>query len=266
MMKKRGLLLVALSLMMGVGAAWVANNWVQIRNGQMSAVNVDEVVVVAAAMNIPYGTKLAPRHLTTISVPREVVPSDAVLDAALIEGFVSSTDVVSGEMLMKSRLSEHGSGSTLAALVGDGMRAITVRVDDVVGVAGFLLPGNYVDVIAIKLDRQSKIAKTDTVLKKIRVLAVDQKARTDDSEPVVVRAVTMEMLPKESEVLAKSMAEGSIQLTLRNPNEEDVVIAEAPAPAAPKPVVKKRRRTYTPPAPEVTIIRGTKVNKQKTKG
>ena len=75
----------------------------------------------------------------------------------------------------------------------------------------------------------------------------------------------MEMLPKESEVLAKSIAEGTIQLTLRNPNEEDVVvIAEAPPkPAAPKPV---RRRTYTPPAPEVTIIRGTKVNKQKTKG
>jgi len=59
MMKKRGLLLVALSLVMGVGAAWVANNWVQIRNGQMSAVNEDEVVVVAAAMNIPYGTKIA---------------------------------------------------------------------------------------------------------------------------------------------------------------------------------------------------------------
>jgi len=265
MMKKRGFLLVALSLMMGVGAAWVANNWVQIRSGQLSAVtDENEITVVVASMDIPYGTKIAARHLNTISLPKAAVPGDAVLDPDSIEGQVSSSDVVSGEMLMKSRLSEHGSGSTLAALISDNMRAITVRVDDVVGVAGFLLPGNYVDIISIKLDRKSKIAKTDTVLKKIRVLAVDQKARTDDSEPVVVRAVTMEMLPKESEVLAKSMAEGTIQLTLRNPNEEDVVvIAEAPKPAAPKPV---RRRTYTPPAPEVTIIRGTKVNKQKTKG
>jgi pilus assembly protein CpaB len=95
-------------------------------------------------------------------------------------------------------------------------------------------------------------------------LAVDQKARTDDSEPVVVRAVTLEMLPKESELLAKSRAEGSILLTLRNPNEEDipVVVAEE------KPAVKRvvRRRAYKAPPPEITIIRGTKVNKQKTKG
>jgi len=265
MMKKRGLLLVALSLLMGVGAAWVANNWVQIRDGDIAAVKKDEVAVVTASMNIPYGTKIAARHLSTIMVPKAVVPSDAVLDAESIEGQVSTVDVVSGEMIMKSRLSEHGSGSTLAALIGENMRAVTVRVDDVVGVAGFLLPGNYVDVIAIKLNRSTKNATTDTILKKIRVLAVDQKARTDDSEPVVVRAVTLEMLPEQSEILAKSKAEGSIQLTLRNPNEEDaVVVAEAAPEPVKKPVV--RRRTYTPPAPEVTIIRGTKVNKQKTKG
>jgi len=225
-------------------------------------VNKDEVSVVTAAMDIPYGTKLPSRHLTTLTVPKALVPGDVVLDAEAIEGMVSSIDIVSGEMIMKSRLSEHGSGSTLAALIGENMRAITVRVDDVVGVAGFLLPGNYVDIIAIKLDRKTKIAKTETVLKKIRVLAVDQKARTDDSEPIVVRAVTMEMLSKESEVLAKSMAEGSIQLTLRNPNDDVVVVAEA-KPGAAKPV---RRRRYTPPAPEEIIIRGTKVHKQKTKG
>lgn len=264
MMKKRGFLLVALSLLMGVGAAWVANNWVQIVNGEIAAVNENEMAVVVASMDIPYGTKITGRHLDTIMVPKNMVPGGAVLDAATIEGQVATIDVISGEMIMKSRLSEHGSGSTLAALIGENMRAITVRVDDVVGVAGFLLPGNYVDIIAIKVDRRSMTAKTETVLKKVRVLAVDQKARTDDSEPVVVRAVTLELLPNESEILSKSRAEGSIQLTLRNPNEE-----EAPVPVVVEaaPVVKKVvRRTYTAPAPEITIIRGTKVNKQKTKG
>ena len=262
MMKKRGILLVALSLLMGVGAAWVANNWVQIRNGELASVNSNETAVVVASMNIPYGTKIESRHLSTVMVPPHLVPGDAVLDAASIEGQVATIDMVSGEMIMKSRLSEHGSGSTLAALIGENMRAITVRVDDVVGVAGFLLPGNYVDIIAIKLDRRTKIAKTETVLKKVRVLAVDQKARTDDNEPVVVRAVTLEMLAKESEILAKSMAEGTIQLTLRNPNEVDipVVVENKPAPRK-----VARRRAYTPPAPEVTIIRGTKVHTQKTK-
>ena len=264
MMKRRGFLLVALSLVMGAGAAWVANNWVELRSGEVATVENNEIAVVTAAMNIPYGTKIAERHLDTIMVPKAVVPKDAVLDPTEIDGFVSTTDVVAGEMLMKSRITEHGSGSTLAALIGENMRAITVRVDDVVGVAGFLLPGNFVDVLAIKVDRRTKIAKTNTVLKKIKVLAVDQKARSDDNDPVVVRAVTLEMSPKASEVLAKSRAEGSIQLTLRNPNEEDIepVVEEKP-----KPVKRTvRRRTYTPPAPEVTIIRGTKVNKQKTKG
>jgi pilus assembly protein CpaB len=263
MMKKRGLLLVMLSLCMGVGAAWVANNWVQIRNGQISAINENEASVVVASMNIPYGTKIAARHLDTIMVPKKLLPGDAVLDAESIEGQVTTIDIVDGEMMMKSRLSEHGSGSTLAALITENMRAVTVRVDDVVGVAGFLLPGNFVDIIAIKMDRGTKSAKTNTVLKKIRVLAVDQKARTDDSEPVVVRAVTLEMMPKESELLAKSRAEGSILLTLRNPNEEDIPVVVAKE----KPAVKRvvRRRAYKAPAPEITIIRGTKVNKQKTK-
>jgi pilus assembly protein CpaB len=264
MMKKRGLMLVMLSLCMGVGAAWVANNWVQIRNGQLADINSNETPVVIASMNIPYGTKIAARHLDTIMVPKELLPGGAVVDAESVEGQVTTADMTSGEMVMKARLSEHGAGSTLAALIGENMRAVTVRVDDVVGVAGFLLPGNFVDVIAIKVDRSSKQAKTNTVLKKVRVLAVDQKARTDDSEPVVVRAVTLEMLPKESELLAKSRAEGSILLTLRNPNEEEApVVAEVKKPAVKRVI---RRRAYTPPAPEIIIIRGTKVDKQKTKG
>jgi len=260
MMKKRGLMLVMLSILMGIGAAWVANNWVQLRNGQMANTTASEIVVVTAAMDIPYGTKIESRHLNSKQVPKSLVPADAIMSPAAVEGYVANSSVSSGEMLMHGRFSQHTSGSTLAALIGPDMRAISVRVDDVVGVAGFLLPGNFVDILAIKVDRRSRKATSDTVLQNIRVLAVDQTARTDESEPVVVRAVTLEMTPKQSETLAKSRAEGSIQLTLRNPNDDEVVIAEtAPAPA---PVVRKR---YVPP-PEVTVIRGTKVNKQKTKG
>lgn len=262
MMRKRGMLLVVLSILMGVGAAWVANNWVQIRDGQVAAAEKDVATVVTAAINIPYGTKVSSRHLDTIEVPSAMVPRDAVTDSAEIEGYVATAEVLAGEMLMQSRFSSHDSGSTLAALISENMRAITLRVDDVVGVAGFLLPGNYVDVLATKVDRRSKIAQTETVLQKIRVLAVDQKARTDDNEPIVVRSVTLEMTAKESEILTKRRAEGTIQLTLRNPNDEIQIVEEEKPKAAPKRVV---RRTYKP-SPEVTVIRGTKVNKQKTKG
>ena len=256
MMKKRGLLLVALSLLMGIGAAWFANGWVMNRSGEMAA-NSDTVTVMAAAMNIPYGTKVESRHIRAVQIPKDIKPQDAVASVDELEGWVANTDVVSGEMLIKARFVEHGTGSTLAALIGENMRAITVRVDDVVGVAGFLLPGNYVDVLATKVDRASKKASSETILQKIKVLAVDQTARTNDTDPVIVRAVTLEMSAPQSETLAKRRAEGTIQLTLRNPNDEVVVAKKAPV---------KKRVYRAPAAPKVTIIRGTRTTEQKTRG
>ena len=254
MMKKRGLMLIALSLFMGIGAAWFANGWVANRSG---LADNDKAIVMAAAMDIPYGTKLESRHIKAVQIPKDILPQDAVTSVEEIEGYVANAEVVRGEMLIKARFNAHSGGSTLAALIGENMRAITVRVDDVVGVAGFLLPGNYVDVLATKVERKSKKASTETILKKIKVLAVDQQTRTSESDPVVVRAVTLEMTPKQSEVLAKRRAEGTIQLTLRNPNDEVIVAQEEQKPAAP-------RRVYRP-APTVTVIRGTKVEKKKTR-
>jgi len=252
MMKKRGVMLVALSLIMGLGAAWFANGWIANRAGVADGNNA---VVMSAAMDIPYGTKMESRHIKAVKIPKELIPQDAVQSVEEIEGHVANADVVRGEMLIQSRFVAHNGGSTLAALIGENMRAITVRVDDVVGVAGFLLPGNYVDVLATKVERKSKKASTETILKKIKVLAVDQQTRTNESDPIVVRAVTLEMEPKQSEILTKRRAEGTIQLTLRNPNEEVLIAKNEPKP--------KVRRTYKP-APTVTVIRGTKVNKQKT--
>jgi pilus assembly protein CpaB len=144
------------------------------------------------------------------------------------------------------------------------MRAVTVRVDDVVGVAGFLLPGNHVDVIAAR--KVNERATTETVLMNINVLAVDQTTSQDKNEPVVVRAVTLEMTPQEAEVLMKAREEGRIQLTLRNPADDmrpQLVATPEPAPAiAPqKPV---RRAAPRPAEPNVTIIRGTLVDNERT--
>jgi pilus assembly protein CpaB len=258
MMKKRGLLLVALSLVMGVGAAWFANGWVENRAG-MGTENSNVVTVMAASIDIPYGTKVESRHVKAVQIPKDIKPQDSVDSVESISGMVATSDVVSGEMLIMSRFVEHAQGSTLAALIGENMRAITLRVDDIVGVAGFLLPGNYVDVLATKVERSNKRAVTETILKKIKVLAVDQTARTNDSDPVLVRAVTLEMSPQDSEVLTKRRAEGTIQLTLRNPNDDDIVVAK-------KAAKKRVYRAPAPTAPKIEIIRGTRRNTQKTKG
>lgn len=262
MFRKRGLLLVTLSLALGVGAAWMANNWVQARSEAANSA-VSETQVMVAALTIPYGTKVEGRHVRAMTLPEKAIPNGAIRTTADVEGQVSTTEILAGEILFQSRFVDHESGSTLAALVQPNMRAVTVRVDDVVGVAGFLLPGNYVDVLATRLERKTKRAVSETVLRHIKVLAVDQTAKTDDSEPVVVRAVTLEMTPPQAEVLVKRKEEGSIQLTLRNPL--DTMVAEEKPVAKPAPKAPVRRRTTRPSNTTVTIIRGTRVEKKKAK-
>lgn len=258
MAKRRGLILVFLSLLMAVGAAWVANTWV---NGQLvtqadAAPNTQ--LVVTAAISIPFATKVEGRHLKLTEIPEGVSPDGAFTELAEVEGMVSTTSIARGEILVAERFASHSRGSTLAALVSPNMRAVTVRVDDVIGVGGFLLPGNTVDVVAARKDRNQR-AITETILTNIKVLAVDQDEKTEENKPIVVRAVTLEMTPQEAEKVVKARTEGSIQLTLRNPEEKDIV----PEPV--KRTVKVPARRRAPTDSSVEIIRGTDVTKTKTK-
>ena len=255
--KKRGLLLVAISLVLGVGAALVAKNMVQDQATVAEDTNTKQIATAAIA--IPYGTKIEARHVKMVALPDEAVPVGGIGTLEEIEGKVATAAILRGEFLLEGRLASHDEGSTLAALVEEKKRAITVRVDDVVGVAGFLLPGNSVDVLASRLERTTRRAVTETILVDVKVLAVDQTARTDESDPVVVRAVTLEVSPKQAEILVARMEEGSIQLTLRNPLEEVVVKAPEPKKAAPRKV--RRARTDT----TITVIKGTAVEKTKVK-
>jgi pilus assembly protein CpaB len=263
-MKRRGVSMVMLSLVFGVAAAWAAKSWVE----QRTRPNVADAgsAVVLAAMEIPYGTKIEGRHVKVITVPSGTPLGNHFSNVAEIEGLIATQRALNGEVLLKERFTKAGEGSTLAALIKPDMRAVTVRVDDVVGVAGFLLPGNHVDIVAArKVDDR---ATTETVLMNINVLAVDQTTSNDKNEPVVVRAVTLEMTPQEAEILVKAREEGRIQLTLRNPADEmrpQLVATPEPAPVIEP--AKPIRRAVPPrpaPAPSVTIIRGMVVDSEKT--
>ena len=261
MLKRRGVTLIFLSLLMAVGASFVANKWIVARVMPDQENLENSALIVAASMPIPFATKVEERHLKLVEMPEGLAPDGIFTAIDEVVGKVSTTKISRGEILVTERFRTHTTGSTLAALVNKNMRAVTVRVDDVVGVAGFLLPGNTVDVLASRKRGQAR-AITETILKNIKVLAVDQTASAESNDPVIVRAVTLEMLPKQAEVLFQARTEGTIQLTLRNPMEME---------PEPKPKPKKRvaRRT-TPvkraPGPaEITVIRGTTVAKTKTK-
>lgn len=260
MAKRRGLILIVLSLLMAVGAAWTANQWVNHQLVSQESVEPNTQLVVTAAIGIPFATKVEGRHLKLTEIPEGVLPAGAFTDRAEVEGKVSTTSIARGEILVAERFAAHSRGSTLAALVAPNMRAVTVRVDDVIGVGGFLLPGNTVDVVSARKNRDQR-AITETILKNIKVLAVDQDAATEENEPVIVRAVTLEVTPKDAEKIVKARTEGSIQLTLRNPEEEEEIIKPKPA----KRVVRARAPKKAPTDSSVEIIRGTDVKKTKTK-
>lgn len=247
---------------MAIGAAWTANSWIAAKAAaEEGALNGTHVV--AAAMAIPYGTKVEGRHLKYVEIPDGIAPTGFFTSVDNVVGSVATTPIARGEILISDRFAQHDSGSTLAALVAEDMRAVAVRVNDVVGVAGFLLPGNRVDVLSARKTTDRR-AITETILQNIKVLAVDQTAATDTNEPVIVRAVTLEVSPKQAEALVQARTEGEIQLTLRNPMQEEPE-PEPEVVAKPAPKKPARRAPSRPTSTTVTVIRGTQVDKKKTK-
>lgn len=242
MSKSQVFLLMLISAVLGLAAVYIAKQWMEEQNQpQVVTETVEREPVVFVEQEIIAGTIIESKHLSVKLLETDWVDDeDHFSTVDDVVGKVASTSLFPGEIVHSYRLSVPGEGSTLAAVIEDDKRAVTIRVNDVIGVAGFLLPGNKVDVLNTVKFNQTR-SKTDTVLKNIKVLAVDQTARTNDNKPVIVRAVTLEVTPKEAEKLLTAKSNGEIQLALRNPHQKD------------KPVAK---RTYVP-QPSVTIIKGT---------
>ena len=253
-MKGRTLALVVMSGVLAVGAAMVANKWAI--NRTSPALAGDQQAVVVAAMEIPYGQKIESQHVKLMTIDKKLAPPGTFDKTEAVIGKVSKIAQLPGDILRQERIADTNEGSTLAVLIGKNKRAITVRVDDVIGVAGFLLPGNRVDVLATKQIQSQHTVESKTLLRDLKVLAVDQTAATDKSSPVVVRAVTLEMEPAQAEILVKARDEGKISLALRNPFDESL-------PEEPKPVEKKIVARTPPPAFFTTVIRGTEVTQVK---
>ncbi len=260
MRKGRVFLLLSVALMLSAGAAWVANKWILQRTMPAAEASMG-TTVVAAALKIPFGQKIELAHIKSVPMPDHLVPDGAFDDVSKVEGRIAKQELLPGEIILEGRVAEHLRGSTLAAVLTPKMRAVTLRVNDVIGVAGFLLPSNRVDILATRRNGKNRPV-TQTLLKNIKVLAVDQTANPGKNEPVIVRAVTMEMSPRQSETLVNARSEGSIQLTLRNPLADSKVVPKSQA--TKKKVRNKKKHARHPPR-TVTIIRGTKVNKTKVK-
>ncbi|MFC3283390.1 Flp pilus assembly protein CpaB [Litchfieldella rifensis] len=262
-MKKKGIvLMLGVSLMMATGAALLAKNWMQDKTGERDTMS-DMAQVVVATLQIPFGETVQASDIRLLELPPNAVPPGSFSDVDSVIGRVSNQVIYPGEIVLEGRVAEHLGGSALAAVLEQGKRAMSLRVDDVVGVAGFLLPGNRVDVVSTKREGNNRNVSSKTILRDIKVLAVDQIASQERDGPVIVRAVTVEVDPRQAEKLVEATQEGKVQLTLRNPldkddGKEDFMTAQLdnlgvaePEPPKPRPV------RAAPVQRQVHVIRGT---------
>lgn len=281
MKNPRAFLMIVISIGIGLGAVVLASRWIS----QQATVASSKIVV--AAQDIDLGTPLTPQMLKVADWPKGSVPAGATEDIKTLDTRVVKTSLLRGEPVLESKLAPLGATGGLSAVIKEGNRAMTVRVNDVVGVAGFALPGNYVDIVVNTEDESVKAENVNKsiskiVLEHILVLAVAQEQNRDETKPRVVNAVTLEVTPEQAEKLDLARSVGSLSLVLRNQIDTSVVTTTgstkknllnrkeqpvaAPQPAEVKTVVKKvvvyrKARTQKPvekPVYEqVEVVRGT---------
>ena len=222
MKNPRAFLMIVISIGIGLGAVVLASRWIS----QQATVASSKIVV--AAQDIDLGTPLTPQMLKVADWPKGNVPAGATEDIKTLDTRVVKTSLLRGEPVLESKLAPLGATGGLSAVIKEGNRAMTVRVNDVVGVAGFALPGNYVDIVVNTEDESVKAENVNKsiskiVLEHILVLAVAQEQNRDETKPRVVNAVTLEVTPEQAEKLDLARSVGSLSLVLRNQIDTSVV-------------------------------------------
>ncbi|MEM5339920.1 Flp pilus assembly protein CpaB [Paraburkholderia azotifigens] len=277
MKNARALVMLLVATAAGLAAVVFAARWMV----QQTSTSTTKVVIASADMSL--GQRVSPDMLKVSDWPAGSVPPGTFNDLKKLEGRVLKASLSRGEPVLEAKLSPVGTLGGLSAVINEGKRAITVRVNDVIGVAGFALPGNYVDIL-VNTEKDSKeggASRRDQniskiVLEKILVLAVAQEAGRDETKPKVVDAVTLEVTPEQAEKIDLARSIGSLSLVLRNQvDPQDATTAGATKatllkipvaapPAAPAPAPKPAVRKVVARAPSncVSVIDGSQARQE----
>jgi len=303
-MNRQTMIALAVAVVLGLFAVYIANSYISGREQRADLTGTTKVAV--AAVPLAYGTDITPDKIKFVDYPKASLPPGAFMTQAqlLPEGkkrFALMTIGIN-EPVLASKISGEGQGASIAALLTEGMRAATVRIDDVSGVAGFVQPNDSVDVLITRTPPGTNGQQlTDVLLQNVRVLAIDQEAKNSDGTPKLARSATFEVSPIDAQKLALAQKAGSLSLVLRKPGEANNPVVETvsmndlrynmyggaryPAPASvgnygaalteaitvPKPAPAPRRaaapkKKAAPERPKVEVFRGTQSNEYKVGG
>lgn len=189
--------------------------------GRTEQVEMKDLVVAAKALNV--GTTIKPGDVTVNKVPLAAFPKSGFMKVEEVLDRPVVSNILAEEAVIEGRLAPRGSGAGLAPVIPVGMRAVTVRVNDVVGVAGFVLPGMRVDITVTGRPPEGKETLTTTVLQNITVLSAGQTMAPDSrGQAINAPTVTLLVTPEQAEVIILAGSEGRIQLVLRNGSDNDI--------------------------------------------
>ena len=245
--------MIGASAVFGLLAVFVAQGWLsrqaelRLKGLERKETPVATRTVVVAAAPLRFGDQLVQKKLREVVWPEEAIPAGtfASITEALANGKRTVLAAIEpNEPVLKAKITGPGQKATLSALIQDGMKAVTIRVNDVDGVAGFVMPGDHVDVLMTRQPDKAN-STTEVVLQMVKVLAIDQTADAAAEKPSIARAVTLEVDTVSAQKLSLAGSIGSLSLALRKAGESvlegtrqvtvgDFAHADAPRPAEPK--------------------------------
>jgi pilus assembly protein CpaB len=223
-MQNRSMIALAFAILLGLAAVFIANSYLSGVEQQTEAVDKTMVRVAVARVPLEYGTVISNENIKFVSWPRASLPEGTFPSTTglVVPGAprVALRPIEVNEPIMKSKLSGKGGRASISAVLPADKRAIAVRVGDVTGVAGFVLPGDSVDVFITRQvtdstgDQTSQI--TDVLLQNVKVIAIDQNANDNANEPKVSKTATLEVDQVDAQKLVLGETVGSLSLALRN--------------------------------------------------
>jgi pilus assembly protein CpaB len=258
MQKNRAQLLLGLALFLGIAAVFLMRQFLATQVPAESP--IETAYVVTAKTDLPVGTALSDSQFEKVAWPKSHLPSGVVMDERLVRTRILRRPLAAGEPVLESALLPEGSEAGLTSVIDPTFRAVSVKVDSVIGVAGFVKPGRKVDVLVTlrKVDDAKPLPYSKVVLQNVQVLAVDQQMQeAKDGEPEIVSVVTLAVGPNDSQKLIYAAHEGKLQLALRNPTDDEVRetrrVGVNDLLGFPRPKKAAKKRSYS----GVQILKGT---------
>jgi pilus assembly protein CpaB len=221
-MNKRFLIALAGALFFGFLSILAARNYMQSRVQEQRAQEMTDVIIATA--DIPIGTEIGPQQVAIVKYPKSLLSPEAMINKQEVISRVTISEIPAKTPILKRQLASPGTLAGLSGILKPGMRAVAVRVDESSSVSGFVVPGSYVDVIAImqpQIDGAKPVSKV--ILQNVRVLTGGQQMQTkNDGKPTLVNTVSLEVTPAQAEKLKLAEAEGRLQLSIRNTTDQIV--------------------------------------------